>query len=426
MSKSAVERIREMRDKGMITAEQAEELLKALSGESSDQPEDTEEEPGTTGPEPVNPPPPEENAGQDDSRSRRGRRRSDSFFDMGWVDDMVDGITTGLGVSSDRGSWNAGSGKYAYDYHYEWDPRRERKRSGNAQNSSRVDAPTGEAFEFESNRIVFSKMSGFLLVRSKVKDNSFSASTFRDAELTDSTMRDSSLAGASVNDLRMDKAEMKDVTIAGSKVSRMVLREGSLLKSTRIAGSAVTGLSLEGGSRIEDTRLAGCAGVNGFTLTAGSEIKDCRFNGTGANHVSFRKSSLSDLRFDGCTIGDTTIENAEIKNCSFRGVSLQESGIDASQLKDCRFEAIGFSGLRMQNSELKNVTFRDAFDGRFPRRAEKLSIIDSKLDNVQFIGCIFQDTTIKGTRARDVRLRGVDLTGRTIERAEDLIALAER
>ena len=33
MSKSAVERIKELQDKGMITAEQAEELLKALSEE---------------------------------------------------------------------------------------------------------------------------------------------------------------------------------------------------------------------------------------------------------------------------------------------------------------------------------------------------------------------------------------------------------
>ena len=160
---------------------------------------------------------------------------------MGWVDDMVDGITTGLGVSSDKGAWDPDPAKYHYDYHFEWDSHKERRRSGNAQNSSRVDAPTGEAFEFEGNRIVFSKISGLLLVRSKVKDNSFSASTFRGAELTDSVMRDSSLAGASLHELRMNKAEMKDVTFAGSKVSRLVLEEGGLLKNARIAGSTITG-----------------------------------------------------------------------------------------------------------------------------------------------------------------------------------------
>ena len=172
--------------------------------------------------------------------------------------------------------------------------------------------------------------------------------------------------------------------------------------------------------------MAGCTAVNGFTLSAGSEIKDCRFNGMSANHITFQKSALGDSRFDGCTIGNTSFENAEIKNCGFRGVRMQDSGIEASHLKDSRFEAFGFSGLRVQNSELKNVIFRDSFEGRFAGTAERLSLMDSKLDNVHFIGCTFRDTTIKGVKIKDIRLRGVDLTGKTIARAEDLIELAER
>ena len=83
-------------------------------------------------------------------------------------------------------------------------------------------------------------------------------------------------------ELRMDKAEMKDVTIAGSKMSRLTMQGGSLLKSTKFAGSTLTGLTLEEGSRMEDSRLAGCTSANGFTLAQGSEIKDCRFNGMSA------------------------------------------------------------------------------------------------------------------------------------------------
>jgi hypothetical protein len=45
MNRSAADRIRSMQEKGTITAEQAEELLKALS-------EDPEGEPGTAGQDP--------------------------------------------------------------------------------------------------------------------------------------------------------------------------------------------------------------------------------------------------------------------------------------------------------------------------------------------------------------------------------------
>src|SRR5208283_1471116 len=175
MNRSAADRVRSMQEKGTITAEQAEELLKALS-------EDPEDEPGTAGQDSgVEAGSGETAEGQgkaeeDTAPGRRGARRSRSFFDMEWVDDMVGGITSGLGISSDRGDWDPGTEKYAYDYHYEWDPRRGGRRGGNAQNSSRVEAPEGDSFEFRGNRVAFSKLSGMHYVRSRVKDNSFSAS----------------------------------------------------------------------------------------------------------------------------------------------------------------------------------------------------------------------------------------------------------
>jgi uncharacterized protein YjbI with pentapeptide repeats len=100
--------------------------------------------------------------------------------------------------------------------------------------------------------------------------------------------------------------------------------------------------------------------------------------------------------------------------------------ITGSRIKDTRLDAVGFASLKIERSELKNVVFRDVFDGRFPRKAEKLSLVDVKLDNVQFIGCTIRDTTIKGIAAEGLRIRGKDLSGRTIENAEELRALSER
>jgi len=344
---------------------------------------------------------------------------------MEWVGDMVDGITSGLGVDMDVGRANPVSDRSGDNYRYEWDPRWGRRRGGNSENSSRVEQPEGEAYEFQENRVVFSKVAGLRLVRAKIRDNSFSASTFRDAELTDSVIVDSSLAGASVHDLLMDKAELKDVVIAGSKINRMEMRTGSTMKNVKISGSPVSSLMLEGDSRIEDTRLAGVV-ASGCSLSRKARIKDTRFNGSTLNGLALEGTTLADTRVDGCTLSATRLVESEINGCVLRGVSLADSTIIASRVKDARLEAVGFGNLAIERSELKNLVIRDSMDGRFPRKVVGLKFIDVKLDNVQFIGCALMDTTFKGFSAEGFRIRGRDLSGRTFESADQLRALSER
>lgn len=144
------------------------------------------------------------------------------------------------------------------------------------------------------------------------------------------------------------------------------------------------------------------------------------------NRLTVEGSGFSDVRVDGCTIGNTRFTDAEVTDTALRGVSLQDSQIEACRIKDCRIDAIAFAELRVLKSDLKNVSFRDTAETRLPRAASKLSILYSTLEDVQFYGCTFQDTTIKGIQAKNIRLRGIDLTGKTIERAEDLEALADR
>jgi uncharacterized protein YjbI with pentapeptide repeats len=135
---------------------------------------------------------------------------------------------------------------------------------------------------------------------------------------------------------------------------------------------------------------------------------------------------LTDTRIDGCTIGDTLISDTELSGCVMRGVSLHDSAVTGSRIKDTRLESAGFAALKIEGCDLKNIVIRDTFQGRFPGKAERLSLVDVTLDNVQFIGCTLRDTTIKGIKADGLRIRGKDLSGRTIESVEDLRALSER
>jgi uncharacterized protein YjbI with pentapeptide repeats len=418
MSSTAADRIRAMKEKGTITEEQAEELLKALEDETPE-----EEEPQGRGDEHSDGS--RSDASADERFSRRRGPRHGAFLGMEWVGDMVEGITSGLGVAADRAGIQADGNRSRDDYRYEWDPRWGRQRGGNAESSSRVEQPEGESFDFQDNRVVFSKLSGMRLVRAKVRDNAFSASTLRGAELTDSAMVDSSLAGASVHELRMDGSQLKDVVIAGSKLNRVELRDGSGMKNVKFAGSSVTALTLEGASWVEDSRCAGVT-INGSTLSGKTRVKDTRLNGTTVNRCTLKAVQLADTRVDACTIGDTTIRDTELSGCVMRGVSLHDSAISGSRIKDARLESAGFSALKIEACTLKNIVIRDTFHGRFPGKAERFSLVDCTFDNVQFIGCTIRDTTIKGIKAEGLRIHGKDLSGRTIETVEDLRALSER
>jgi uncharacterized protein YjbI with pentapeptide repeats len=418
MDRSAADRIRSMQEKGTLTPEQAEELLKALSEDAEGGPGAASEDPGVEAGGAETAGAHEEPEG-DVPPGRHGRRRSRSFFDMEWVDDMVGGITSGLGISPDRGD---------SDYHYEWDPRRGGRRGGNAQDSSRVEAPEGDSFEFRGNRVAFSKLSGMRYVRSRVKDNSFSASTFKDAELIDSTLEDSSFAGASVHELRMEDSAVKGMVLAGAKVARMSLSGRSTLKDTKIAGGSLTGLSLSGGSSIEDTRFSGSA-VNALSLSDASLMKDCRLNGVAVSRVTLEGGRFKNARINGCALANSVFAGSEIEDSALRGVRLRDSEIRNSRIKDSRFEGIAFEGLHIQGCRVSNTAFRDPFHkafGLFQKSAEKLSLVDCELENVEFVDCTFRETTFKGIKAKDLRLRGVDFSGKTFERAEDLEALAGR
>jgi uncharacterized protein YjbI with pentapeptide repeats len=409
MDSKAADRIRAMKEKGTITEEQAEELLKAIAEETAEPIDDR------SGAQPT---PGEANSG--------GRRqRSRAFFEMDWVGDMVDGITSKLGAFSSGDHFSGDWGHAGDDYRYEWDPRWGRRRGGNAKNSSRVEQPEGESFEFQENRVVFSKISGMRLVRAQVRDNAFSASTLRGAQLTDSAILDSSLAGASVHELLMDNSEIRDVVIAGSKLNRLELKGASRMKNVKLSGSSVSALCLESGSQIEDTRFAGVA-INGCRFWEKTRLKDARLHGTVVNHCTFRGLTLTDTRLDGCSLGSTRLAESEISGCALRGVSFRDSEITESRIKDSRLEAVGFASLKILRSELQHVTIRDIFDGRMPRKAENLSLIEAQLDNVQFIGCRFHDTTIRGVKVDNIRIRGKDLSGRTFDNVEDLKALSEK
>ncbi len=175
---------------------------------------------------------------------------------------------------------------------------------------------------------------------------------------------------------------------------------------------------------MKDVSLKGCK-VHTLLIGKESLIRDMRIVGSVLTRLTLERTQLRDSRIKGSLVSDTVFADAELSSCDFRGTRFQGTEVRASRLKDCRFDGMGFRDLRMSGSTLRNVSFRETHS-ELPRVAEGLSIVDSTLGNIEFIGCAFRNTTIRGIKVEGLRLRGADLSDRTIEMVEDLRALAER
>ncbi len=363
-SRAEIEKIRAMQEKGTITAEQADELIEALSEDAENKEElDSERDPRLVG----------------YRKLRRGRWIPD------WVKDIVDeavapGVQGGIGSEE----YDPAAGRYEYRYRYDWDPSYYWRRMGvNAQDVSRVERPEGEGFEFRDNKFAFSKLRSMRLVRSSVKNNAFYAATVHDLDLEDSSLLDGSFAGASLHDLSMVGSEMKNVRFEGMKLKELSIRENSSIKATKVSGGYIKSLKLANGSRIEGGRMIGMK------------------------------------------IMDVRLSASELTDAVFKGMYMQDWNIEGSKLAGCRIEKIGMFDVSVKNSVLNGVAFRQEFEGAF-NKVKGLSIEDSTLESCEFIECTIRDTKIKGISAKGLRIYGKDLTGLSFEKSGDLETLAEK
>ena len=363
-SRVEIERIRAMQEKGTITAEQADELIEALSAAPEEK---------------------DESRAEWDPRFVGYRRLQRSKWVPDWVKDMVDeaaapGVLGGMGSEE----YDSAAGTYEYRYRYDWDPSYYWRRMGvNAQDVSRVERPEGEEFKFRDNKFAFSKLRSMRLVRSTVRNNAFYAATIHDLDLEESTLVDSSFAGASLHDLSMVGSEMKNVRFEGMKLKELSIRENSSIKTTKVSGGYIKSLKLDGGSRIEGGRMVGM------------KVMDVRLSGS------------------------------ELTDAVFNGMCMQDWKIEGSKLSGCRIEKIGMFDVGVKNSVLRGVAFRQEFEGTF-NRVKDFSIEDSTLESCEFVECTIRNTRIKGISVKGLRIYGKDLTGLTFQKSEDLEALAEK
>ena len=288
---------------------------------------------------------------------------------------MVEGITSGLGAAADRGTPFRAWGGSSDDYRYEWDPRWGRRRGGNAENSSRVEQPEGESFEFQENRVVFSKLSGHAPRALEGPGQLVLRFHPSGRDLTDSAIVDSSLAGASVHELLMEGSEMKDVVIAGLQDQPAGAAGGSGMKNVKISGSSV--LEFHAWKRQPDR---GHAALRESRSTAAAFlektlVKDTRLQRHGREPLHTRGGDAvrhADRRMH----AGATRTWPTPRSPGARSAACQPPGFEASRarrIKDSRLEAVGFSALKIERSELKNVAIRDAFDGRIPRERPRIS-----------------------------------------------------
>lgn len=315
-TREEIRKIRALQEKGTITAEQAEELIQALSEEKET---GRGSEDWTTSYDPERGPwSGRQGREERPEEGRHHHRHGGPFpFDQGWVDELVNRVASRLSNSFQSSRHDQDSGRYRYDYSYEWDPSRAWRSFGrNMQNLSRVEQPEGEDYEFRDNEVAFSKLHDIRLLRSKMTDNQLSASTFRDAKLSNSVFESNSLTGASLQDLSMETSKMKGNHFAGAKLNRVEMSGDSAIINTRVSGGNLTGVSLIEGSRIEEVTFA-AVNVGSLHLGKGSRIK---------------KSRLTALNLQGTKLTDSLIKDVELAKANFVDAEMTSSKVENSRI----------------------------------------------------------------------------------------------
>jgi hypothetical protein len=198
--KEEIQKILEMRETGIISLEQATELIAALSDDKS-------QHGNNSGP--VEP---------------RQQKRSDFAGDLGNSIRTI--VNDALGLAAEATQDAIGQAAAVTQ-----EAIRGANIGDNSSTLSSVTAATGTNFRFVDNSFNVSKASKLHFEESQFVDNSVNASSISDVSLLRSQMRDVGLHGSSVNKLQLEDSSLRDISVNGSKFGGLVMADGSDLKT---------------------------------------------------------------------------------------------------------------------------------------------------------------------------------------------------
>jgi hypothetical protein len=379
--KAEIQQILKMNKDGVITDEQAAELLAELTRKEAEQ---------ASGPSGA------ESPGRDfrfGEMSGKG-----GSWDGSFVEPLLSKMNTTV--------------KYALDAAFGWDKH-------GAGNTGGADGYRGEAYETGFGGFGESGgRAGGLSGDNRIHMSRFDMPMGKEHTFTGNTVRMSS-----VKDLRLDRAEMIDNTIDMSKASDFTVRDGKVIgceirasaaEDWNVEGATVRALSING-SKVSDFRCAGgsvvrgvrvhAASIKDFRVVENSKVAELLINATAISDLSVARSGISGSEIQSSHIAGLALEDCEAKDLLVRLTSLKRAVFKGCVLTDVVFT--GSDRWSWKKQGLKEVRFENC-----------------KLEKVLFTDCRLVDVTLRNITLKDRRFRGLNLSGMVIDGDEAFLKAA--
>ena len=254
---------------------------------------------------------------------------------------------------------------------------------GNHIHMSRFDLPTGKEHTFTGNTVRMSSVKDMRLDRAEMIDNTIDMSKAADFSVKDGKVIGCEIRASSTEDWNVEGGTVRALSINGSKVSDFRCSGGSVVRGVRVHG----------------------ASVKDFRVVENSKVAELLINATAISDLSVVRSGISGSEIQSSHIAGLALEDCEAKDLMLRLTSVKRVTFKECALTDAVFT--GSDRWSWKRQGLKDVRFENC-----------------RLEKVLFTDCRLVDVTLRNVTLKDRRFRGLDISGAVIDGNEAFLKAA--
>jgi uncharacterized protein YjbI with pentapeptide repeats len=397
-------KVKELLDKGILTAEQADEITEAL-----EERDDKEVNAGM-----IN--------GQDDPDiAKQDRTQGSSTSSTGGEQgkppygSFVENLTRGATDMASSAMNMVFSEINSALGHIQGS-----SQGGNKIVMSKVDQPDGNRYIFSDNEIMMGKLTDVTLNEASMKGNKITGSSVGDLKVAVGAFSGNKISAASVFDLSIENGIINECAFAGSKVHDLRIQGRSTITAATIEGSNVSDVRLADESRIEKCSIKS-SNCRSLALAESSQVGNLEICGSNVRDINLKSSNITGFSVQASNVSDMSFTKTAVSDVRLGASKVYSVHCVDSVLKELVISGMAVLRLHIENCELTGVTFKKKAAGFKFHHAAKMRLINSKIKNCEFINCTFFNIDFKDVDISDIHLSDAIIKNQTITCKEDLL-----
>ncbi|MBI5609720.1 MAG: pentapeptide repeat-containing protein [Deltaproteobacteria bacterium] len=245
---------------------------------------------------------------------------------------------------------------------------------------SRVELQESRDYTFQGNGIRMSSLQ-LTLQRGVFVGNAVSASQVEGIAVRDGSVRGCAFNGSSVESSEVSDSDLAELQVTGSQVTQLALTGRSRMQRVKIAGTELKGLRLSQESAWTGVQLNGCQ-VAELDSDA-SALDDVEIDASQLRRVQLVRSQLRASVLRGARLIDVKVVGSRLDNLLITGGDgWRKRGLQGVEFHDCDLEQVLLADCRWQNVVVRNVRLREV-------QARRVNLSDVVIDgNEAFLQAI--------------------------------------